>query len=77
MEHGGFRIVLRIVLFVVILFNAVTLVVYLRTQEIRLQYRLSRAEADFQREERAARDLSQELLRASQRENLVAEPRSR
>ena len=69
-RRGGLRTSLRIVLFAVILFNAVTLIVYFRTQEVRLQYKLSRLQAERAQEERDGRDLAQHLRELGQKENL-------
>jgi cell division protein FtsL len=66
--YGGLRKALRIVLYVVILFNAVTLIVYFRTQEVRLQYRLSKLQAQLAAQEREGRELAQRWLDASRGE---------
>jgi hypothetical protein len=61
---------LRLVFFIIVMFNAVTLVVYLRVQEVRLSYRLSRLQADIERENDLRRELGRELLLHAESEAL-------
>ena len=62
---------LRMICFIAILFNAVTVALHLRTQELKLQYSLSRLQAQIERETDSRRDLSQRLLEEMQKEKLA------
>ncbi|HLG42387.1 MAG TPA: hypothetical protein VI643_03395 [Planctomycetota bacterium] len=69
-ERTGWMPALRWVLFAILLVNAVTLTVYFRIQEYRLKYKISRLQADLDKERERSRDFSRELLRTAQQENL-------
>lgn len=66
----GFWKAIRLVLFVVVVFNALAVIVYLRTQEYQLQYRRSRLQAQLEREVEQRRQLNQQILDQSQKEKL-------
>lgn len=61
---------LRLILFIVVMFNALTLIVYLRTQEYHLHYRMSKLQSQLDKEATLRRDLTQRMLDLSQQKKL-------